>query len=259
MPNVVNTAPSTSHTPVISQAPTTSNNSNSSNSVSGGGSPGEACNFNISQNQNLKDIKITSFVSKTQISIPIAVNDPSSSPGEQSILIQPGEKVFIFKTPKGCFLRTPDKRYIALKNKSLEESIMGPNVMNLTAEIKPPSTSFQSSSPQLTSPSTSISTSSNNYLQFGQNCPQYNQQQFDQFQIPAQQQQQIQYQQTTNFFPTPTESSGQFYQSQTLQNDQMSLMPGSNNTADNLLDQPFPDLSSSFIDPNLTSTNLSNC
>nr|QNH68104.1 RAD54L2 [Brachionus koreanus] len=70
---------------------------------------------NLSINQ-LKDVKITSFIANTQISIP-------TSNHSQNISIQPGEKVYILKTLKGCYLRTPDKRYIALRNKSVEDSI----------------------------------------------------------------------------------------------------------------------------------------
>ena len=70
---------------------------------------------NLPINQ-LKDVKITSFIANTQISIP-------TSNGSQNISIQPGEKVYILKTLKGCYLRTPDKRYIALRSKSVEESI----------------------------------------------------------------------------------------------------------------------------------------
>ncbi|RMZ96326.1 helicase ARIP4-like isoform X1 [Brachionus plicatilis] len=70
-----------------------------------------------SQNVNqLKDVKISSFVANTQISIP-------TSNHCQSVSIQPGEKVYILKTPKGCYLRTPDKRYIALRSKSVEDSL----------------------------------------------------------------------------------------------------------------------------------------
>ncbi|CAF0904925.1 unnamed protein product [Brachionus calyciflorus] len=65
----------------------------------------------------LKDVKITSFTASTQITIPTSNNDL------QNVIIQPGEKVYILKTPRGCYLRTPDKRYIALRNKSLEDSI----------------------------------------------------------------------------------------------------------------------------------------
>jgi hypothetical protein len=80
---------------------------------------------------NLKDVKITSFVSTSQIVIPTSENDP-----ERSITIQPGEKVFILKTPKGVYMRTPDKKYIALRDKSLEDSFMPP-------ESNIPSTSQQ--------------------------------------------------------------------------------------------------------------------
>ena len=73
----------------------------------------------------LKDVKITSFIASSQISIPTSNNDL------QNILIQPGEKVYLLKTPKGCYLRTPDKRYIALRNKSIEDSIMFGDSNNL--------------------------------------------------------------------------------------------------------------------------------
>ncbi len=74
--------------------------------------------------QNLKDVKITSFVSATQIVIPTNGDGQNSIGGQPPIVIQPGEKVYILKTPKGVYLRTPDKKYIALRDKSLEDSFM---------------------------------------------------------------------------------------------------------------------------------------
>ena len=43
---------------------------------------------------------------------------------DNKIVIRQGEKVYILKTPKGCYLRTQDKKYIALRNKSIEEKFM---------------------------------------------------------------------------------------------------------------------------------------
>jgi hypothetical protein len=54
-------------------------------------------NKNSSIHQNLKDVKITSFISTTQIVIPTAECQQES----RSITINPGEKVYILKTPKG--------------------------------------------------------------------------------------------------------------------------------------------------------------
>jgi hypothetical protein len=54
---------------------------------------------NISSSlHNLKDVKITSFISTSEIIIPTSYGDNET---ERSITIQPGEKVFILKTPKG--------------------------------------------------------------------------------------------------------------------------------------------------------------
>ena len=70
-----------------------------------------------SQIQNLRDVKISCFVAPSQIVIPSST--PSVSPctstcearlNEGQIVIQPGEKVYILKTPKGCYLRTQDKK-----------------------------------------------------------------------------------------------------------------------------------------------------
>lgn len=72
-------------------------------------------------------------------------NEPilSQSDDRNKIVIQKGEKVYILKTPKGCYLRTQDKKYIALRNKMLEDSFMlastpPPNVdKNQTASYLP--------------------------------------------------------------------------------------------------------------------------
>lgn len=74
----------------------------------------------------MKDVKISSFIANSHISIPIAaeVTRDQNSQQQSTIQIQPGEKVYVLKTPRGCYLRTPDKKYVALRSHSLEESIM---------------------------------------------------------------------------------------------------------------------------------------
>jgi hypothetical protein len=67
-------------------------------------------------------------------------DDPTLSQTNEKnskIVIQKGEKVYILKTPKGCYLRTQDKKYIALRNKSLEESFMLGNSNNNSPQIIP--------------------------------------------------------------------------------------------------------------------------
>ena len=71
------------------------------------------------QLQNLKDVKVSRFTVSAQIVIPpsscdVATGDltHSSSP----TLIQPGQQVFLLQTLKGIFLRTQDKKYIALSD-----------------------------------------------------------------------------------------------------------------------------------------------
>ena len=77
----------------------------------------QPANASSSQIQNLRDVKISCFVAPSQIVIPSST--PSVSPctstcearlNEGQIVIQPGEKVYILKTPKGCYLRTQDKK-----------------------------------------------------------------------------------------------------------------------------------------------------
>jgi hypothetical protein len=91
--------------------------------------------------QKLSDVKISCFVAPSDIEIPSEVpqfaqksnDDPTLSQSNEKnskIVIQKGEKVYILKTPKGCYLRTQDKKYIALRNKSLEESFMLGNSNN---------------------------------------------------------------------------------------------------------------------------------
>ncbi len=104
--------------------------------------------------QKLSDVKISCFVAPTEIVIPSEVpqfaqkssDDPtlSHSNDKNKIVIQPGEKVYILKTPKGCYLRTQDKKYIALRNKSLEDSFMLGNASQNLSEKNQQTTSFSS-------------------------------------------------------------------------------------------------------------------
>lgn len=101
-----------------------SSQSISSGSNGGGGDGGgQSPTANPINIKNLRDIKISGFTatSKMTISVTADPNNPNQEP--QSIVIQEGEKVFILKTPLGCYLRTPDKRYMALRSRSLEDSI----------------------------------------------------------------------------------------------------------------------------------------
>jgi hypothetical protein len=74
----------------------------------------------------LSDVKISCFIAPSEIVIPSEEEQQEQEQEQQDnrIVIRPGEKVYILKTPKGCYLRTQDKRYIALGNRSLEESFM---------------------------------------------------------------------------------------------------------------------------------------
>ena len=88
------------------------------------------------QSQNLRDVKISRFVTNSPIVIPANsswVAAPSSGasssaqPNEMSsgLVIPAGEQVVFLKTPKGCYLRTSDGKYIAIRNRSLLESVVG--------------------------------------------------------------------------------------------------------------------------------------
>jgi len=91
----------------------TLNNVNNQTAMSSAPMSSQNNGLSESQIQSLRDVKISSFIAPSQIVIPV---------DQQQIVIQPGEKVFILKTSKGCYLRTQDKKYIALRNKSALEA-----------------------------------------------------------------------------------------------------------------------------------------
>ncbi len=90
------------------------------------------------QPPNLKDVKISRFTATSQLLIPTSGSgsnnnnnstenscstfDPNKN-GQlnNSIVIQPGQTVFLLQTPKGCYLRTADKKYIALRGQTFED------------------------------------------------------------------------------------------------------------------------------------------
>lgn len=144
---------------------------------------------------NLRDIKISSFTANAQINIPISADPNNPSQPAQSIVIQPGEKVFILKTPRGCYLRTPDKRYVALRSRSLEDSIWH-SQHNHHQQQSPPNELSSSFTQSTTSPgidqigvfqSPTYSVSSSQSLDYNQ------QQQQQQFQPQPPQQNQSEY------------------------------------------------------------------
>ena len=75
--------------------------------------------------QNLRDVKISSFIAPSKLVIPTSSSGSTSQQADEqlAIVIQPGEKVYIFKTQKGCYLRTQDKKFIALRNKTAEDCV----------------------------------------------------------------------------------------------------------------------------------------
>ncbi len=70
--------------------------------------------------QNLRDVKISRFTVASQIVIPASASPVMPSSEQQlatcneAIVIQPGQQVYLLTSAKGTFLRTPDKKYVAL-------------------------------------------------------------------------------------------------------------------------------------------------
>jgi len=72
--------------------------------------------------QNLRDVKISRFTVASQIVIPASASSVMPSSEQQLLLatcnepivIQPGQQVYLLTSAKGTFLRTPDKKYVAL-------------------------------------------------------------------------------------------------------------------------------------------------
>ena len=88
-------------------------------------------------------------------------NSGAESSSDNKIVIRKGEKVYILKTPKGCYLRTQDKKYIALRNKALEESFMIANATQLVVPDQNQATT--SSSLNYNSNANAFSTQSSSY------------------------------------------------------------------------------------------------
>lgn len=87
---------------------------------------------------NLRDVKITKLTVTSQMIIPgsSSVSDYSNShtsASSEPIIIQPGQQVYVLTSSKGMFLRTPDKRYIAINNDIKQKLIM--NIIEPTEKI----------------------------------------------------------------------------------------------------------------------------
>ena len=90
------------------------NNNNNSNNDSN-----EKTNLSNPQS-NLKDVKISRFTATSRLVIPTNTNNENGLE-QENIIIQSGQTVFLLQTPKGCYLRTADKKYIALRGQTFEE------------------------------------------------------------------------------------------------------------------------------------------
>jgi hypothetical protein len=96
---------------------------------------------------NLRDVKVMTLVTNRELIFPSCASKQIFSPNETfglnefatdmaksessssstattTLIIPAGSKCFIFKTAKGCFLRTPDKKYIPIRGNSILDSIM---------------------------------------------------------------------------------------------------------------------------------------
>lgn len=104
------------------------------------------------QLQNLKDVKVSRFTVSAQIMIPPSSSDVATGELTHSsgpTLIQPGQQVFLLQTLKGIFLRTQDKKYIALSDDTYRNLLANATSLDNADASKQSNTTGQRQEPRM--------------------------------------------------------------------------------------------------------------